>query len=220
MTTSRDRPILFRPALVRAILHGKKTETRRVVQPQPRLLNAETDPDPAWEWPTRDGKGNRAGCASVRHLARDIASHSPYGRAGDRLWVRETWHRGDVPGAFCYLADKDPQDEEKGCTNPGRWKPSIHMPRAACRLVLEVLDVRVERLGDITSEGAWAEGTWREFWDECARKQWAFDPMSNGEPVRLFREAWDRLNAPRGFGWDANPWVWVVKFRRVPDAAT
>lgn len=143
---------------------------------------------------------------------KNVGSH--YGAPGDRLWVREAWH--PAPHGYCYLADKTHDPEGPGCTLPEpKWRPSIHMPRAACRLVLEITDVRLQRLQDTTPEDAQAEGTWTEFADECARKGWAFDPVSNGEPLRLFRESWNRINEKRGYGWDANPWVWAITFRRV-----
>lgn len=197
----KERPILFRPALVRAILNGQKTQTRRVMRGGTPAGHGRSDGH--WQFPGTDKEGPLV--LTFAELAAEF--RCPYGVPGDRLWVRERWHHGDYPGAYCYAADKV-DDEELGCTKPdAKWKPSIHMPRAACRLVLEVTDVRAQRLQDTSAQDAVAEGTHLErTWEEANAGELA---------PSLFRKSWDRINSPRGFGWDANPWVWAITFRRV-----
>jgi hypothetical protein len=128
--------------------------------------------------------------------------HCPYGIPGDRLWVRETFAQGveGCPGGISYRADHaDPKGD--GPAHPVKWRPSIFMPRAASRILLEITDVRVQRLQEISTRDIWAEGI-------------AASP--DVDPVHEWRDLWDSLNAARGFGWAANPWVWAITFRRVP----
>jgi hypothetical protein len=195
-----DRPILFNDAMVRAILSGAKTQTRRPVKPQPgvgaRLVGACVDP--AQFFVDED-------CEFYR---------CPFGVPGDRLWVREahavTSHHppDDYPHIF-YRADgaAHQHDGRSVCDTPdssayqhtGKWTPSIHMPRWASRLTLRVTDVRVERVQDITETEASLEG-FRE----------GAGPF-NGSAKHTFAEAWPYKGAE---SWTANPWVWVVSFER------
>ena len=199
----KERPILFSGAMVRAILEGKKTQTRRVVK-WPEGFEPETAtverfqryPDGSyraivWGSPYDDG------AFSVK---------CKYGGPGDRLWVRETWgvHRCIEQayqrdrcqvgvGLLHYKADE-------GCHPVKRWRPCIHMPRWASRIALEVTGVRVERVQEISVEDALAEG------------------MLASDPYKLageYEALWNEINAKRGYGWDVNPWVWVVEFKRV-----
>ncbi|WP_026383722.1 hypothetical protein [Achromobacter xylosoxidans] len=191
----RERPILFTGPMVRAILAGNKTQTRRVAK----------------EFAGRDDLDsilarfpNQNGC--------------PYGQPGDRLWVREKWssdfaHHYPYDRVW-YAADDDRRHDievrngVRGIYSPEsqefvpfRWRPSIHMPRSACRLVLEVTGVRVERLNNISQEDAELEGV------ECN-----MSPLSFREH---FQRLWEHINGAGS--WDANPWVWVVEFRRIED---
>lgn len=181
----KERPILFSGAMVRAILDGRKTQTRRIVKPvrgferhnicTPSMM---ADPWAVW-W--HGSEFDRVGCSQ----------ECPYGRPGDRLWVRESFthfgpryiYRADYPGDFTPISD--------GIGGP--WKPSIHLPRAASRITLGVTDVRVERLNNISAEDAKAEGC-----DSCT-------------PYDQFRALWDSING-KTFPWASNPWVWVVSF--------
>ncbi len=206
----KERPIIFSAPMVRAILEGRKTVTRLGVKPQPE--------GHYWEWvPGYVGEYRHEG-DNLWHFAHRIPQNPqwdcerqircPYGQPGDRLWVRETW---------CYAWD----DEREGWTDPERycyradgvevinvddsecspWKPSIHMPRRASRITLEVTGVRVERLQDISDEQALAEGVDRT------------NALYKGNSRRLFADLWDSIN---GFGSCAvNPWVWVVEFKRL-----
>lgn len=209
-TKVKERPILFRGEMVRAILDGRKTQTRRLVKPQP-ALGESVGPcgwsRTGWAYCEDPATHEPAGC-----FCRPV--RFPYGDdTGDHLWVRETWavsgHYKDGP-RYEYRAF--PADGEH-FRSVGRWKPSIHMPRSACRLILEIIDVRVERLSDISHEDAIAEG--------CRGYNWvASSPYFSGPhtddgelPQEEFQTLWESIN---GVGsWAANPWVWVVSFRRV-----
>ena len=114
-------------------------------------------------------------------------------RRGGILWVRETWSK-DVNGDYVYRTNYGSTEDDSFPPSLFKWRPSIHMPKAAARIWLEVTDVRVERVQDITEEDAQAEGV---------------DSLAD------FIELWDKLNAKRGYGWDTNPWVWVIEFRVV-----
>jgi len=201
-TTTKERPILFSGAMVRAILDGTKTQTRRVMKDwvkHPHLFEANTTI-----------QCNQGVACWVRADMRDslggpcyIQSRCPYGQPGDRLWVRETWAHTDYeregPFQNCTIYRADGEDGVWDA--PGyRWRPSIHMPRWASRITLEITGVRVEQVQDITPDDAYAEGI-REVYYEHA--------------VGAFRVLWDSINAARGYGWASNPWVWVVEFRRV-----
>jgi len=202
----KERPILISGPMVRAILAGSQNMTRRVV----RLRAGEIAHEGG------DGSLHAVSNATWGDCIERVIQ-CPYGVPGDLLWVRETcWHR-EVHHADCldeyeYCAtcahpngSTNPADYH---TNDGYWRklPSIFMPRWASRLTLRITSIRVERVQDITEEDAWAEG----FPDP--------DGTNRGYPDRArywFHALWDSINAERGFGWDANPWVWVVGFEVV-----
>lgn len=178
----RERPILFSGPMVRAIIEGRKTVTRRVVKPR----------DLAW---MDEHQGLREPCNAIR---------CPYGQTGDRLWVRETFavYGNEKMAAIHYRADRPHHVGQKGMG----YKPSFHMPRWASRILLEITAVRVERLQDISQEQAMAEGVL-----SCES---ALDPDGNGySPYELFSALWVSINGHDS--WHANPWVWVVEFKRV-----
>lgn len=198
----KERPILFSAPMVRAIMAGVKTQTRRVVKHAPwydRPLN---------RWFVRG-----VGEFNTERDAMDVLPlTSPYGQPGDRLWVREAWHTVDNDHAF-YRANyaHDPAgDREHGI----RWKPSIHMPRWASRITLDIVAVRVERLQDISEADAVAEGA--EHSGECdhARSTCAEIGCMGPNSYRGgYADLWEKINGPGS--WAANPWVWVVEFRVV-----
>lgn len=168
-------PILFNTEMVRAILEGRKSVTRRVVKPQPQGDGSRPEP-----LTTRPGYWNSWGDDNVYR--------QPF-QKGDILWVRETWAKS-MAGTFMYRADDKAIMVE-------RWHPSIHMPRNAARIFLKVIDVRVERLKDITALQAMDEGftDWNDF-----------------------MELWNSTIKPADrstYGWEANPWVWVIEFERI-----
>ena len=232
-----DRQILFTASMVRALLDARKTETRRIVKPQP-----EADASLAFLIPQPNAKGS---CAHFAHIdergvhSKELTVHCPYGMPGDRLRVRETaWERpertrkmmregADTWPPYIYDADYGfagiPESEKEQLKAWG-WKrrPSIHLPRLGSRIILEITGIRIERLQDISVVDALAEGviTWRESWDSktaaamIPRGMQARDEMSVDDiaPV-LYRLLWEQIN---GHGsWAINPWVWVIKFRRV-----
>jgi hypothetical protein len=202
----KERPILFSAPMVRAILEGRKTQTRRLVGPR-----------------------------HVMCVGRPELADCPYGEPGDRLWVRETFaiecsvdgidqplphddgrphrrhhhehgeswwqqphYRATDPAPELCITDKD------GYEVPGvQWKPSIHMPRWASRITLRVTSVRVERLQAITESDAWAEGVHPDW---CG--------VDEHGPRASFSALWDQINGARA-SWDSDPWVWVIGFERV-----
>lgn len=184
----KERPILFSAPMVRALLAGTKTQTRRVAKNLPH--ESEYEPGLFSMMVVRDGKLMEAtgGVGMLKPLC-------PYGQPGDRLWVRETWTEWE--GTFLYRADFE------GCEVAWKWTPSIHMPRKSSRITLEVTAVRVERLQDISEEDAKAEGAGGERYigqgfDHCVHRE-------------AYRTLWNDINGPGS--WDANPWVWVVEFK-------
>jgi hypothetical protein len=223
--TVRERPILFSGPMVRAILAGRKTQTRRVVKPQPRR-----DGDGPLMW--RTSPYSAVGSFEGR-VPDEVLAQCPYGASGDRLWVRETWALlGDddgspitLDGLQCsageawrlYRADTQPTKYgldllPGGAHFDGRWRPSIHMPRWASRLSLEVLSVRVERLQEISEEDAKAEGV-----QPIAIEVAHLGEVCGGGALTAreqFGALWDTINGDRA-PWADNPWVWRVEFRRV-----
>lgn len=212
----RERPILFSGEMVRAILDERKTQTRRVITPQPN--NPQTfGVSPIWGHGTADGWSSRrvnglTPGAFYIHAAfneggtrKDRFLCCPYGNVGDRLWVRETWAKpGEVGDHTEYRADNpDPLG--------AKWRPSIHMPRWASRLTLEITQVRVERIRDCVEGDARAEGA---PCIEVTADAPGISGMSAGPSYREgFAQRWNALNGKRGYGWESNCWVWVIGFR-------
>jgi hypothetical protein len=219
----RERPIIFSGAMVRAILEGRKAQTRRVVKPQPIV---ESDGRMHWNgigWTTHHDR--------LTGLGGTMLTKCPFGRPGDRLWVRETfaspvaswtdygweWDEDDgarlpggkpVPGnQFSKRTAKYRADYSDWHQDEGPWRPPIHMPRWASRITLEVTDVRIERLHSLAEEDAQAEGV-------------SPAETTDGDLSYAlgFIDLWDSLNAKRGHSWASNPWVWVVTFRRLEEA--
>lgn len=197
----KERPILFNGAMVRAILAGAKTQTRRVITAEwARCLDLD-DPD--------DRTSALEQC--------------PYGKPGDRLWVRETWG-GDSLCGYAYRADHPDwlRFHGDGEQPSGPWRPSIHMRREASRLTLEVVSVRVDRLQDISEEDAMAEGivpmSSGDFPDYSVPiADWERVPDRCVTAVDSFRSLWDSINA-KCAPWASNPFVWVIEFRKVESA--
>jgi hypothetical protein len=192
--------------MVRAIMAGTKTQTRRLVNPQP---DREIDGQPYWNI-----GGYRLGLGAGNPLL------CPYGVAGDRLWVRETWCQ--YGGSVIYLANYSGGITPISDGIGGPWRPSIHMPRWASRITLEIIGVRVERLQDISSEDAKAEGIERvgggtscNPWRNYLKGKPGEMVLDCSSPVRSFQTLWSTIHAADGPNdWKANPFVWVVQFRR------
>ncbi|WP_278939827.1 hypothetical protein [Pseudomonas helleri] len=216
MSSIKERPALFSGAMVRATLEGRKTVTRRAIKPQPPEGHK-------WRgWVVDSTCSKEIGSASWDEAGGPLRRNAtyarcPYGKPGDRLWVRETcfindYREASVPEqerADCeihYRADGIPDFE--GEEELIRWRPSIHMPRWASRILLEVTDVRVERLQDITEEQALAEGI-KKHSDGGYHVE--DGKHFSDSPVESFACLWSSV----GGDWDANPWVWCVSFKRI-----
>lgn len=229
MTTTeiKERPILFSGPMVRALLEGRKTQTRRVIKDVPTYPHLGR---PIMDWPLsavyqEDGRFWLDVQTDV-----DDNSHKelvcPYGQPGDRLWVRETWGTLEwmtvigpprLREEIVYRAGPHPfgQDVPHGwAAGKDKWRPSIHMPRSASRLTLDVTDVCVERLQEITEAQAKAEGAFAtEIYGEGVTPGVLTSAPPRIDHIDNFRELWEKLNGPRGYGWNVNPWVWVVSFK-------
>lgn len=216
----KERPILFNGEMVRAILEGRKTQTRRVVKPQPDLPRKHR-----WSWTLEKdrltwGRAPWPKSDPINHFVEGEAK-CPYGQPGDRLWVRETWQTQELPDGLdgvLYKASLNTANEFRPIENTQEagykwleahrrdqhWRPSIHMPRWASRITLDITDVRVERVQEISDEGLFAEG-----WDGPGRA------MDVPDVANWFTYLWNSINEKRGFGWTTNPWVWVIEFKKV-----
>jgi len=200
---SKERPVLFSAPMIRAILEGRKTVTRRIVKPQPYLA----DNGEHWIW---DGKK----CAAMWAVTEtpNLSDCCPHGQAGDRLWVRETfahiWTDKERDWHCVYVADGIPEYLPKG--EVIKWTPSIHMPRAYSRLTLEVVSVRVERLQQISAKDAKAEGC--EYRIQCGNGMTTQEHDGTGW-IDGYRQLWETLHGPGS--WELSPWVWVIEFRRI-----
>ena len=231
----KERPILFSAPMVRALLDGSKTQTRRVINPQPEWVYEPSNYKMQVGGQLVSSRGREWLHWKGKRIAEKNDPRCPYGQPGDRLWVRETWQGplltdGDEFEAYrenpddfknpahCeYAADGGPKPEfmtdedELVC----RWRPSIFMPRWASRITLEIVSVRVERLQDISEADAMAEGA------DCEIHTVDTSNMPKGcaivsESYREgYRQLWDSINGPGS--WESNPWVWVVEFRRVTE---
>lgn len=200
----RENPILFNGEMVRAILDGRKTQTRRAVG----RVSADCElfvsaGGEHWQQCFRDDHGRVCG--------KSWLTRCPYGQPGDRLWVRETWN-ADWCDHVIYRADGG-SAVAAGYSEEPRWRPSIHMPRWACRILLDVVSVRVERLQDISRADAIAEGAPGRFHAGVDRE------FGAAISIAWFAKLWDSTYAKRGLGWDANPWVWVIEFTRAEATA-
>lgn len=216
------KPILFNTEMVRAILDGRKGCTRRVVKPHPDdrhsyplgYVTDSTDKKTVGYF----GFGIDEYGGSIQY------ANPPYKyKPGDILYVRETW----CNDKYRYMYRANYEDNEKfyrgGAEVNVKWKPSIHMPKGAARIFLKVKDVRVERLQEITEEEAYSEGT--DPWDDAcySHNGWhptLADPDSGGpcDIVSGFQELWNstiKKAELEQYGWDANPWVWVIEFERI-----
>ena len=199
----KERPILFSGSMVNAILDGRKTQTRRVMKPQPNYMNR------AFE--------------TLKSMVTNISKRKcPYGEVGDRLYVREKWQPlyeycnpdGGIIGACFRHRGGGRVFNTKH--NPSRHiddtyprKPSIHMPKWAAGIWLEIFAIRYERVQDISIKDAKAEG--------CVGGEPLRTGKQNGRVTAKFKfiQLWDSINKKRGYGWEVNPWVWVVEFKKI-----
>lgn len=234
----KELPIIMGAESVLEILERRKSQTRRVVNPRKYNIGG-------WDMPVSKSDVE-AGYPVYQDNNGDfhsVVERCPYGKVGDRLWVRESWstltyHEGDVPihivkdhkniehdvvyyaecPDFSWTDGDGFLEYRKDGMETSHWKSPIFMPRWASRITLEITDIRVERVQDITEEDAIAEGISREFAFEC--NGWVpsyADPDSGGyaDYITGYRTLWNSLNAKRGFPWEKNPWVWIIDFKVV-----
>lgn len=214
-----ERPILFSSEMVRAILDGSKSATRRIIKPQPV-----TDGKAwacYWEHANHDGQYGPSAWGLDEKPCDSMLGHCPYGEVMERLWVRETFAETEGDGgpvvmykAGGYLMNGATGDKRDGTWKeevfpgdagkiypPDKWKPSIFMPRWASRLLLEITGVRVERLQEMSHKDALEEGV-------------TYDVSKpDGSPLSRFQKLWESINGKGS--WSANHWVWVVSFKRI-----
>lgn len=189
----KERPIIMTAESVRAILDGRKTQTRRVIKSVAYWETIEMNKDYA------------VVISKPYELTFRTILRCPFGVPGDRLWVRETWALA-VPAGSSVRAERIPHYKADGEMLP-RWKPSIHMPRWASRITLEITGVRVERLQEIKPIDTVAEGVYEP--------KLNYGKAEGPYAIATFANYWDSINAKRGYPWDSNPWVWVIEFERV-----
>jgi hypothetical protein len=218
MEVGRERPIFFDAESVKAILANKKSQTRRVLKDQPIADALMRERDGSW-WDVLDEPIGPYRC--------------PHGKPGDRLWVRETWawHHKSAPDKLrpVFRADWH-EPSAKGLTPADlsgwgmRWKSSLHLPRELSRILLEITDVRVERLQAIADEDCEAEAAFGNHdWDcQSGHDMYHhFDPdqtckCGQSTPQEVFARRWDSINGKRpGATWEDNPFVWAISFKRV-----
>lgn len=195
-------PILFSTEMVQAILAGRKTQTRRILKVKgckPFI------PDSSWD---------------IESILEWNKNYHPYGQVGDVLWVRES---------FNVVTEKFPEEKKvfvyketmvsknRAASTEWKWKPSIHMPKEACRIFLQIKDIRIERLNDIKEKDAISEGikmTWiSDNPRQCKFKNYLNNGSGSTYPVESFRSLWHKINGPTS--WVKNPWVWVIEFERI-----
>lgn len=186
----KECPMLFSAPMVRALLDGSKTQTRRIVKPQPF----------------------REDYMAEEGVRRQFATLSPYGQPGDRIWVRETFCLEDNGHKEwpIFRADGTVLPQRPTTRKPARWTPSIHMPRWASRILLEIISVRVERLNDCSDADAVAEGIGL---NPSAIGMKLTNPPGESMAIAMYHALWDSINGAGS--WADNPWVWVVEFKRV-----
>ena len=212
----KEHPILFSTDMVKAILEGRKTMTRRVIKPQPtdaglEFATACEGEFSAWQDDGLNLDEHSEDGGPCQRLC-------PYGQVGDRLWVRETYklhtydgHPDDIQEMLVYKAGGLSKWFKLNEINPEpkfeftKWTHSIHMPRWASRINLEITEIRVERVKEISLSDAISEGVAR------------LDPNWHTTAVIDFCNLWDSINAKRGYSWESNPWVWVISFKRTDE---
>lgn len=220
---TKEHPILFSGPMVRAILEGRKTQTRRVVR-----IPLHGEPDASWVKSIhQDGGGNWVGWSIDAPATAELTKKAypngegfkcPYGRVGDRLWVRETFAllndlRTKDPGVYAlqvggFFRAEHPTGLYNDDGSDLMWRPSIFMPRRLSRLTLEITNIRVERLQQISEADAIAEGVDLVSMKDVPRQA----TLSRRAD---YKQLWDKINAKRGYSWASNPWVWVVEFKRL-----
>nr|DAO68245.1 MAG TPA: ASCH domain protein [Bacteriophage sp.] len=240
----KEKPIIFSADMVKTILDGKKMMTRRVVKSDfinnykhAHIIKQSSDK-------SREGKAYFYDKPVGGMVLSSQLVSNPYGKVGDHLWVRETWiqgyndplieSEGDDENAVSIIYKADGKEEYRSCSaeTAENWgdfsadsemvgfKSPIHMPRWASRILLEITDIRVERLNDISEADCEKEGfrfypLSRICFKPCSTKHPSGHGSNNYKSI--FGEYWDTLNAKKGYQWSSNPWVWVIEFKKVQD---
>lgn len=220
----KEHPILFSGEMIRAILEGRKTQTRRVMRPQPYVDFVTDEGVHMWQYPGKNA------CAFLewQGIADWVLADCPYGAPGDLLWVRETWATVNAyddlkPSAIpkgnagrwprIWYRATDAHEQEYRQTYFGKWRPSIFMPRWASRITLEVVSVRVEWVQDISESDAEAEGVTPKGYVASRPITLVGDKLEHTAYRDTFHTLWDSINAKRSYPWADNPWVWVPTFK-------
>lgn len=195
---SKHIPILFSTGMVQAILEGRKTQTRRIL----KVKGCKPfTPDNSW---------------SIEDIMRWNKDYHPYGQPGDVLWVRETWQQRNETAQKMGFEKFYYKSGWNGCNEAG-WKSSLFMPKAACRIFLKVISVRVERLQDISELDAFSEGV-EHMLTEVQSSQSILHarglPQHQYGASLAFKDLWQTIHAGKPSSWENNPWVWVVEFER------
>lgn len=207
----KERPMLFSAPMVRALLDGSKTQTRRIMKPQPVPIPGE--PGKHW-WPSNAAQ-------SMMRVEDGFQKHPgifddacPHGQPGNHIWVRETFCLDDDGHEEwpVFRADGAKLPQRQPTREPARWTPSIHMPRWASRILLEIVSVRVERLNNCSEADALAEGVKAE---PCDHVRLSCEEIGCCGPTGkgMYAALWDQINGAGA--WAASPWVWVIEFKRV-----
>ena len=201
-----ERGMIFNAEMVRAILDGRKTQTRRPIKWKQTRFTEIGEREDGSKWPWSE---------DAEHAC-DFWHPCPFGAVGDRIWVRETWNK--YGGLLTYRADHDWIDDmrkETVCT--AKWVPSIHMPRWASRILLEITNVRVERLNAISEEDARAEGIIDGGCLNCGEPEPCGCANPEPDATDAFAYLWQSIYGQES--WNADPWVWVIEFKRVEGGA-
>ncbi|EPM0703386.1 hypothetical protein WJE11_001914 [Klebsiella aerogenes] len=239
----KERGMIFNSEMVRAILDGRKTQTRRIMKVQPKPCNHANWPDysPDPQWKSYPGGWCCAVCANGttidhRHHAKGITC--PYGTVGDRIWVRETFQgplfdyeqmesyledssKFENPEFCQYAADGKPAPEYYDADDNLRhgWRPSIHMPRWASRILLEITNIGIQRIHSISQNDAAREGLMRlpVTGRYCINQGDQYFGGASHDAREVFSWMWQSIYGEES--WNANPWVWVIEFKRIEERA-
>lgn len=219
-TKVKERPIIFSDDMVRAILEGRKTMTRRVVKHRDVYVDVKGLGMSDQELKQRASEP--AIIPDGNFGSDDVTELCPYGKPGDRLWVKETWAKYELSGVHHYWGEFVYKASRKGlnplCEGFSKWKSPMFMPRAASRLLLDIVSVRAERLQDIGAEDCFNEGACSLTKDVALRIGNPWARWNCATAKEQFARLWYSLNGKKpGCSWNDNPWVWVIEFKRVDE---
>lgn len=205
-----EHPILFSGEMVRAILENRKTQTRRVIKPQPAIRNVKQD---CHRFCQRCHECDDFRCCDNTAIRDQGLEKCPYGTVGDRLWVRETFLKSGGKNNLDFIEYR----ADNPCAVVVRWSNPMMMPRWASRITIEITNIRVEHVQDISEEDAIAEGMITHHFESPTKGSIGYPNKIKVArfPVGQFAKLWNSINAKRGYGWDKNPWVWMITFKRI-----